>query len=160
MDGEDVVAGRTTVDSFAAFVRTSEPRIRQALSVAFGSDVGREATAEALAYGWEHWDRVSEMDNPAGYLYVVGRDRARRARRRRRPKLIPVDHSRLPWVEPGLPKALARLSERQRTTVMLLYCFQWSMSEVADLLGVSKSTVQSYAERGMSTLRRALGVPR
>ena len=153
-----MVESRTRVDSFTSFVRAGEPRIRQALSVAFGSDVGREATAEALAYGWEHWDRVSAMDNPTGYLYVVGRDRARRAKARRRPSFIPIQSGGLPWVEPGLPKALGRLSERQRTVVMLLYCFQWSMSEVADLLDVSKSSVQSYAERGMTNLRRTLGV--
>lgn len=157
-EGEDLVESRTRVDSFTGFVQASEPRIRQALTVAFGSDVGREATAEALAYGWEHWDRVSEMDNPAGYLYVVGRDRARRARGRRRPRLIPVDTQRLPWIEPDLPQALARLSEQQRTVIMLLHCFQWSMSEVAELLDVSKSTVQSHSERGMARLRRKLGV--
>ena len=40
-----------------------------------GPELGREAAAEALVYGWEQWDRISEMANPAGYLYRVGRSR-------------------------------------------------------------------------------------
>lgn len=145
------------VRTFEEFVRATEPRLRDALTACLGSDVGRDATAEALAYAWEHWDRVGEMANPAGYLYIVGRGRGRRMRRRR-VALLSVDVSRTPWVEPALPGALARLPEQQRTVVMLVHCFEWTLSEVAELLGVSKSTVQSHAERGLQTLRARLGV--
>lgn len=146
------------VDSFEEFARQVEPRLFDSLSATLGTDLGREATAEALAYAWEHWTKVSAMDNPAGYLYVVGRDRGRRLRPRRRVALMPADPVRTPWVEPGLPDALSRLSEQQRVAVMLLHCFEWTMSEVAELLGVSKSTVQSHSERGMARLRSRMGV--
>ena len=140
-------------------MRSVEPRLRQALSATLGSEPGREAAAEALAYAWEHWDRIRKMGNPAGYLYVVGRDKGRRAEwRRHRIVLMPVDAERTPWVEPGLPAALAGLPEQQRVVVTLLHCFQWTMSEAAELLDVSKSTVQSYAERGLSKLRSRMGV--
>jgi DNA-directed RNA polymerase specialized sigma24 family protein len=150
-------------DSFSGFVRGIEPRLREVLSATLGSDVGREATAEALAYAWEHWPKVREMENPSGYLYVLGRDRGRRRLRhsRRLPQrvtLMPVDGDRTPWVEPQLPAALSSLPEQQRVVVMLLHCFEWTMSEVAEVLGVSKSTVQSHAERGMARLRRRMGV--
>jgi RNA polymerase sigma-70 factor (ECF subfamily) len=151
-------------DPFSEFVRVLEPRLRDALSATLGSDAGREATAEALGYAWEHWAKVREMDNPAGYLYVLGRDRGRRQLRRNRPigrnrvVLMPVDGDRAPWVEPKLPGELAGLSEKQRVVVMLVYCFEWTMSEVAELLEVSKSTVQSHAERGMARLRSGMGV--
>ena len=146
------------VDSFEGFARKVEPRLRESLSATLGSDLGREAAAEALAYAWEHWAKVSAMDNPAGYLYAVGRDRGRRLRPPRRVALMSVDPARTPWVEPGLPDALGRLSEQQRVAVMLLHCFEWTMSEVAGLLGVSKSTVQSHFERGMARLRSRMGV--
>lgn len=146
------------VDSFEAFVRVCEGRLRQALSATLGSDLGRDAAAEAIAYAWENWDRVSSMENPVGYLYVLGRNRGRREQRRRRPVLMSVDTHRTPWVEPGLVDALARLPERQRLVVMLLHCFEWTMAEVAEFLGVGKSTVQSHAERGMARLRRSMGV--
>jgi DNA-directed RNA polymerase specialized sigma24 family protein len=41
---------------------------------------------------------------------------------------------------------------------MLVYCFDWTMSETAELLGMGKSTVQTHAERGLSKLRARLGV--
>ena len=64
--------------SFEEFVGRFEPRLRVALVAVFGPEVGRDAVAEALAYGWEHWDRIAGMENPGGYLYRVGYDRARR----------------------------------------------------------------------------------
>jgi RNA polymerase sigma-70 factor (ECF subfamily) len=153
-----VVTEPTASESFEGFVRSVETRLREALSATLGSQAGREAAADALAYAWEHWDRIRRMDNAAGYLYVVGRDRGRKALSRRRPALLAVDAERTPWVEPGLPGALADLPDNQRIVVMLLHCFQWTMSEVAELLDVSKSTVQTQADRGMTKLRSKMGV--
>lgn len=149
---------QTLSDTFTDFVSGVELRLRQALTAAFGPDVGRDASAEALAYAWEHWDRVRAMDNPVGYLYRVGQTHGGRMNKRRRVVMPPVAAERAPWIEPELPSAMARLSERQRAVVLLLYSYEWTMSEVADLLGVSKATVQSYADRGMKLLRRRLGV--
>ena len=147
------------VEPFEAFFRRVEPRLRVALSATLGSDAGRVAAADALSHAWERWERVSTMDNPVGYLYVLGRDQGRRQLRgRRRVVLTPVDTERTPWVEPELPTALGSLPEQQRVVVMLLHCFDWTMAEVAELLGVSKSTVQTHADRGMVRLRARMGV--
>ncbi len=153
-----MLTGKAIVDTFDLFVEGVEPRLREALSACLGSDRGREATAETLAYAWEHWERLRKMENPAGYLFVLGRDRARKAARSRTVVLLPVEPTRIPWVEPGLPRAIAGLPERQRVVVMLLYCFEWTMGEVATLLEVSKSTVQKHAERGLARLRTEMGV--
>jgi RNA polymerase sigma factor (sigma-70 family) len=153
-----MLTDRTVGGAFEIFVEETEPRLREALSASLGSERGREATAEALAYAWEHWERVREMENPTGYLFVLGRDRGRKAARRQVVTLLPVQSSRIPWIEPGLVGALEELPERQRVVVMLLYCFEWSMGETATLLSLSKSTVQSHAERGLAKLRRRLGV--
>ncbi len=91
----------STVETFTEFVRDVEPRLHHALIPAFGLDTARESTADALAYGWEHWDRVGLMDNPAGYLYRIAYNRARRSLRRRRPPLPPVVPNSERWVEPG-----------------------------------------------------------
>jgi RNA polymerase sigma factor (sigma-70 family) len=78
----------------------------------------------------------------------------------RRPMMhLPVvEVGREPWIEPGLPSALEQLPERQRTVVALLHGMQWSMSEVAEHLGISKATVQKHADRGLAKLRKKLGV--
>jgi DNA-directed RNA polymerase specialized sigma24 family protein len=152
-----VLSDETKADSFTEFVEENETKVRQSLTAAFGLERGREATAEALAYGWEHWDRVSNMENPTGYLYRVGYDRARRMAQRK-VRLPEVELGHETWVEPMLPAALSALPERQRVVVALLHGYQWSMAEVAEHLGVSKGAVQTHAERGLKRLRRKLGV--
>jgi RNA polymerase sigma factor (sigma-70 family) len=142
-------------ESFDAFVSRVEPGLKQAFVARFGRNDGVEAASEAFAYAWEHWDRVSVMENPTGYLYRVGRSRTRRIRRRT-PILPAVEASRMPEVEPVLPAALASLSERQRVAVILVHGLGWTQREVADLLGVSRTTLQNHLERGTSRLRRAL----
>jgi hypothetical protein len=39
---------------FEAFVHDVEPRLRRALVAAYGFERGREATADALSWSWEH----------------------------------------------------------------------------------------------------------
>ena len=143
-------------EAFTGFVSEAEPRLRFALSAALGQERGREATAEALAYGWEHWERVGGMENPVGYLYRVGRSRVRR--RPERANFSPVSTFTMPEVEPGLPEALSRLSEKQRIAVFLVYGFGWSRREVADMLSVSVNSVGTHLDRGLAKLRFRLGV--
>ena len=146
-----------TADSFTEFVREVEPRLKNALVAAFGTEVGMEATHDALAIAWERWDQIREKDNPAGYLFGIGRNRARR--RLGRWAVFPVPPvAREPWVEPALPGSLRRLSERQRLAVLLLHGYDWTHAEVAELMGVSVSTVQQHAARGMAKLQRMMGV--
>lgn len=144
-----------TEDGFTVFVKEVEPRLSYALAAAYGTEVGAEATADALAYAWEHWDRVADMENPAGYLYRVGQTSARK--QRRKPRLFPVvDPERLPEVEPALPAALERLSAGQRTAVVLLFVLEWTEREAAELLGVDRSTIRRHRDRGLEKLRAAL----
>lgn len=146
-------------DAFAEFVRVAEPRLRLALGAAFGFDIAEEATAEALAFAWEYWDRVQKASNPIGYVFGVGRNKARRGLNRRRvPFMPPVRVAEIPWVEPGLPGALGRLSARQREVIMLLHCFEWTLGEVSEVLGMAKGTVQAHERRGLARLRNDLGV--
>ena len=145
------------VESFADFVARVEPGLTQAFVARFGRDDGLEASSEALAYAFEHWPRVSAMENPAGYLYRVGRSRTRRIRRRT-PVLPAVNVAHMPDVEPELPGALAALPERQRVAVVLVHGLGWTQQETADLLGVSRTTLQNHLERGTSRLRRELKV--
>jgi RNA polymerase sigma factor (sigma-70 family) len=64
----------------------------------------------------------------------------------------------MPWIEPALPDALDALSQRQRTSVMLVKGFGWTYQEVAELLGISLSSTQKHVERGLSKLRATLEV--
>jgi DNA-directed RNA polymerase specialized sigma24 family protein len=144
-------------ESFTEFVRHAGHRIQHALVAAFGTEVGVDAAAEAMAYGWEHWDRIRSMGNPPGYLYSVGRDRARRMKRTRVVVGATPVMFEAPWVEPGLGSALNNLSERQRLAVVLVHGAEWTISEVADLLDINRGSVKRHLERGMEKLRRSMG---
>ncbi len=144
-------------EAFGRFLAETTPRLAKAFSAAYGIERGEDAVAEALAYAWEHRDRLGAMENPAGYLYRVGQSRSRRLLRR--PASLPsVEDLELPWVEPGLVPALTALPVRQRTCVALVAGHGWTHQETADLLGLSRSTVQNHVERGMQSLRSRLGV--
>jgi DNA-directed RNA polymerase specialized sigma24 family protein len=140
---------------FETFVRATEPRLRRALVAAYGPEHGRDAAAEALAYAWEHWDRLRGMANLPGYLFRVGQTRGRRCPRQ--PVLHeapePAEHA----FEPGLPPALAALSERQRLAVVLVHGYGYTLREVAELTGLRRTSIQNHAERGLARLRAALG---
>lgn len=144
-------------EEFTTFAHDVEPRLRYALVAACGPDLGLEATEDTLAYAWEHWNKVSTTRNPAGYLYRIGKRRALR-RRRDLPLLTeaPVVDPDPP--EPGLDAALADLTAQQRTAVVLIDGFGYTNRDVAQLLGVGRSTVQKHHERGLEKLRRKLGV--
>lgn len=143
-------------ETFESFVARVRPVLTRALVAGFGVDSGTEAAAEAIAYGWEHWDRLRAMDNPAGYLFRVGQTKAASSRQ---PLGLPApDPVKAPWIEPGLPAALERLTEAQRTAVLLVHTFGYSLTEAATTMGVSKSTIQTHLDRGLGGLRRDLGV--
>jgi DNA-directed RNA polymerase specialized sigma24 family protein len=155
VDGINTDGDPSQADEFATFVREVEPRLRRAFFALAGDRAG-EIAADALSYGWEHWPRVRAMENPAGYLYRVGRSRART--RRRAPRLPSPGAVGLPEVEPRLPELLAALPERQRVCVVLVHGFEWTHGEVATLLGVSVSTVRNHLARGLDHLRKGLRV--
>jgi DNA-directed RNA polymerase specialized sigma24 family protein len=140
---------------FEVFVREVEPGLRRALFAVLGAERGREATAEALGWAWEHWDRVVNLENPTGYLFRVGQSRSRSRRWR-------TVHGREEWseplVEPELAHAMAGLSEGQRVAIILVHGFGWTMREVAELTGTKVTTVQTHLDRGLRKLRAALEV--
>jgi RNA polymerase sigma-70 factor (ECF subfamily) len=142
--------------AFGAFVQEVEPRLRRAFILLRGREDGADATAEALAWAWQHWAEVQTMANPAGYLYRVGASKSRPRRRR------PFDMARAPADSPGfepeLEPALRRLSSRQRTVVVLIHGCGWTHQEVADALDLSRSSVGTHLDRAMKQLRTDLGV--
>ena len=144
-------------EEFHAFVVEVEPRLRRSLVALCGPDRAREAVQLALIYAWDHWDRVRQMDNPSGYLYRVARSRIR-WRRSLRVLSVRGEDGRMPHVEPGLERALGRLTEQQRVVVLLVKGAQWTYQEVADHLNVSVSTVRTHLDRGLDRLRSELGV--
>jgi DNA-directed RNA polymerase specialized sigma24 family protein len=148
-------------EAFERFVRDAEPRLRRALVAVYGFEEGRDAAAEALAYAWEHWARLQDVSNLPGYLYRVAQSHSRVRCVPRVPRATAVfdgpggaEHR----FEPGLPSALAALSQRQRVAVVLIHGYGCTLREVSELIGVKPTTVQNHLERGLARLRTILGV--
>lgn len=150
-------SGRTLGDgaAFARWYAAVEPKLKVVLTAAYGPERGLEATAEALAWAWEHQDRLDGLSSPVAYLYRVGQSRTRVRR-------VGIVHRRSewsePWFEPALGRGLAALSSRQRVAVVLVHGYGWPLSEVADLLGIKVTTVQNHLDRGLVRLRSVLEV--
>jgi RNA polymerase sigma-70 factor (ECF subfamily) len=139
---------------FEVFVGLTETRLRRALVGHMPLDDVPDALAEAYAYGWEHWDRVSLMDNPVGYLFRVAQSKSRRRRAGALPAGAPAH---LPEIEPALAPAVRALSPQQRSAVWLVHACGWTYGEAAEALGVSASAIGTHVTRGMAALRATLG---
>jgi RNA polymerase sigma-70 factor (ECF subfamily) len=155
-----------TADStvtFEALVAEVEPTLRRALVAAYGAEIGREAAADALAWAWEHLDRVRAMDNPGGYLWRVGQTAARRHVRWRDrralaevPDIASADDARA--LEPALAASLRALSPQQRAAVLLVHGWDYTLVEAAAALGCGVSSLRNHLARGLDRVRRDLGV--
>jgi DNA-directed RNA polymerase specialized sigma24 family protein len=143
--------------AFERFVAETGPRLGRALTALYGFEDGRDATAEALAYAWENWSRLRHISNLPGYLFRVGQTRGRR---RRQPVtgLFDVGEGAEHRFEPGLPRALAALTQRQRLAVVLVHGYGYTLREVAELTGIRPTTVANHLSRGLARLRDLLGV--
>ncbi len=138
---------------FERFAELATTKLRRAYIAAYGTDRAAEATAEAMAWAWEHRDRLDTMENPVGYLYRVGQSRTRS---RRRPTLPAPTALGVPDVEPRLIEELAALPERQRVAVWLVHACEWTHREVGEALGISTSAVSTHVARGTERLRARL----
>jgi DNA-directed RNA polymerase specialized sigma24 family protein len=146
-------------ETFEQFAVGAGIRLQRAFVAAYGPERGADAVAEALGYAWEHWRRIKRMENPIGYLYRVGQTRTRPRRPPVSLRWDPVTgHSGDHLVEPGLLSAVRSLSEAQRVAVVLVHGYEWTLREVAELTGVTISTVQTHVERALAKLRAALEV--
>jgi DNA-directed RNA polymerase specialized sigma24 family protein len=147
---------------FTTYCAAVEPRLRRALVAAYGVDLGAEATADALAWGWEHFERLEAMDNGAGYLWRVGQTSVRRTTRQRRWTVPAGDDDGpapdRPEGEPALAAALAGLSPRQRTAVLLVHGYGYPLAEAAAAMGCRIRTLRNHLDRGLGRLRTDLGV--
>lgn len=137
------------------FVARVQPQLERALAGHLPAGAVGDAVAEALAYAWEHRERVIPMTNPGGYLYRVAQSRSRR----RKQGLLPwrTDDA-IPDIEPGLPAALAALSPKQSRAIWLVHASGMTHAEAGEAMGISSSTVANHLKRGMARLRDELGV--
>ncbi|MDP9388611.1 MAG: sigma-70 family RNA polymerase sigma factor [Actinomycetota bacterium] len=146
---------------FAALVAEVEQPLRRALVAAYGPQTGREALADALAWAWEHLDRLRGMSSPAGYLWRVGQTSVRHQHRHVRFE-VPLSGAAAAGVAPvpewdeALLTSLQRLTVHQRVAVVLVHAYDYRLAEAAAVLGCTVSTLRNHLARGLEHARRDL----
>ena len=136
------------------FLTGARPRLMRAFLGSLGPSRADDALSAAFEWAVTNWKKLSEMENPIGYLYRVGSTRSTPAKA---PIALPAaTEVGLPDFEPRLVPAMLNLPETQRTAVWLIHACGWNYNDAAHAMGIGESTVGTHASRGLAALRRDL----
>jgi RNA polymerase sigma-70 factor, ECF subfamily len=126
-----------------------------------------ELAQEAFTRACRHWRRVSRLDNPAAWVYVVACNEARRSWRRERRAASTVGGPATKLVENSgqtvddvldVRAALAQLTERQRAAVVLRYVADLPLADIAEVMGCATGTVKATLHQALARMRVELEV--
>ena len=162
---DDRASGRPRL-AFDVFFRETYERLRRNLFLATGDlSNAEEATEEALYQAYRRWPRVSAMDNPRAWTYRVALNASRRWQSRRREDASGLevqgdqDSSDIAGQvasEGAMIALLSKLSNRQRTAVVLYYYCDLSIAEVAVAMDCAPGTVQATLHTARARLRELI----
>lgn len=151
--------------AFEAFFEAERDGLFGALVLITGDRREAEDIAQdSFLVLWERWDRVSAMDNPAGYLFRTAMNVFRR--RRRRAALALRRATGLVHAEDAfaaadarqvVARALGELSRRQRAALVLTELLGFSSEEAGAALGIKPVTVRVLASQGRAAMKQSLG---
>jgi RNA polymerase sigma-70 factor (ECF subfamily) len=151
------------VVDFEPWYEREHGRVATSVYLLFGSlDLAKDATDEAFARALANWDRVAGMASPGGWVTTVAVNVARRAMRRAQHEArLAASHASEPYMTPPLPNphlwaAVAALSDRQRTAVVLRYVADLTEPEIAKVMHIPRGTVAATLSRARTTLGMAL----
>jgi DNA-directed RNA polymerase specialized sigma24 family protein len=145
---------------FETFYRDGYAAIARALTATLGDlDLAQEATDEAMVRAFVRWEKIRGYDNPGGWVYRVGLNWARSARRRLTRKL--PFHERhvvdAPVTDPAHYAALRDLDIGLRAVVVCRLLLDWSVDDTATALRIKPGTVKSRLHRALAQLEHNLG---
>ena len=122
-----------------------------------------EIAQDAFLAVWERWERVSAMENSAGYLYRTAMNLFRKRRRRaalvvrRAAGLVHADNAfEAVDAREVVARALAGLSRRQRAALVLTELLGFTSEEAGRALGVRPVTVRVLASQGRAAMKQTM----
>ncbi|WP_328908094.1 sigma-70 family RNA polymerase sigma factor [Streptomyces sp. NBC_00234] len=161
--------------SFTAFHQMNRPTyVHYAETFLHNRHDAEEAIDSAFEQLLRTWDKVLLTENPAGYAWILMRNKVTdhgRARNRRPPLLDDEAFNTLALrdaVDPygqiteslALMRAMRQLTERQLDVMVMTYLHGLKAPEVADALGITSATVRSTVRHATRRLRAILGPDR
>ena len=146
---------------FEAFFRAERSRLFGSMLLITGSThEADEVVQEAFFKVWERWDRVGGMENPTGYLYRTALNaqrsayrRAVRAAKRTISPAPPEDPFTVVVARDEVLGALATMTPRQRTAVVLTELHGYDTDEAARAMGIRPGTVRVLVSKARAALR-------
>lgn len=152
---------QATSTTFAEWYRETHPGLLESLLRAVPRHgVAEDALHEAFEKAFARWERVQSMRSPNGWVYRVAVNAARRqlSREVREGERLAFASTTGIAPAPGGEAWLvvATLPVRQRTAVVLRHVGGMTESEVANAMGVTRSTVSSTLASAYRTLGDAL----
>ena len=157
---------RVTMDAseaFALFFRNnSGPVFRALLAGTLNRAAAEDATAEAFARAFAHWDTVAVHPNPRAWVLRVAWNCYRSSWRHweSRWSADPLEAAPFapePWSDPELVAAIRALPRCQREVIILVGLGELTPTQVARVLGKPAGTVRSLLFQARVALHRALG---
>jgi len=148
-----LVPAVTEPESFEGFYEEQRDRLFGALCLITGDRYEAEEVAQdAFLAVWERWDRVRSMESPAGYLYRTGMNEYRKRRRKaalalRRAVRVATREDAFAAAEAHevVRVALASLTVRQRTALVLTELIGFSSEEAGRCMAIRPVTVRVLA---------------
>lgn len=148
---------------FERFVRVRAPSLlRMAVLLAGDVDQAEDLLQQTLWRVYSRWADASA--HPDAYARVVlanlNHDRHRGSRRRPTTTIVDLDARAAEHDDIGtflerdsIMRALQRLPDRQRTTLVLRFWEELSVQETAEVMGCALGTVKSNTSHGLNALR-------
>src|SRR6266545_3813951 len=141
--------------TFAEFFEREHLRLGRAIFLLTGDrDEAEDLVQEALARAYERWDRVSQMGEPAGYVYRIASNLHRRRSRTRLRQRTLVERCRVQDSDPG-DAADSRMHVRE--ALVLVEMFDLDASTAGEALGIKAVSVRVRVHRARLGLREILG---
>ena len=159
------IEARTVALDFESFFRAEYRSLCQALVLLVGdAPEAEEIAQETMTRVLERWDRVGNMDSPAGYAYRTAlnlqRKRIRRlaVRAKRRFAPVPVaDIGPAASDRHDVHRALQELPDGLRAALILVDWLDMDTEEAGRVLDLKPASVRVRLHRARSALRDALG---
>jgi RNA polymerase sigma-70 factor (ECF subfamily) len=144
---------------FEAFFTDRYDEVRRALTVAFGdARLAEECAQEAFVRAFVRWKRIRKMESPAGWVYVVATNVARRGRTWSSDAEVPsaADLADTVVDRASIARGIAQLPDRQRIAVVLRFLADLPIADVATAMGCAQGTVKSTLHSALARLRVSL----
>lgn len=161
MGGDEVGGERADELDFQAWVAPFLPAMTRYASRLVSASDRDDVVQESLVRAWSRWSTFDpERGHATAWLLGIVRDRSRRHRTRTRQHEDAADQTHPPtWLTPAdidLERAMATLTERQRSAVDLYYFVDLDVDTISRLLGCAPGTVKATLSQARDRLRATL----